>query len=136
MARSYPEEAKAYWCRVLGEHPTQEQIDNELHDYWIALTEVPKVYDELTQGRLSKPNTMAEHVIGRVREIEDEYVAEAVAGATANLSQRIARLEAALVEERAKYNSLGYCSHFETPDHAEARAELEAEGLLTPREGE
>lgn len=41
----------------------EERVKAELHDFWLILTEVPKVYDHVTRGRLSNPNTAAEHVI-------------------------------------------------------------------------
>lgn len=39
------------------------QVKLELFDYMVTLEEVPKVYDEVTGGRLSKPNSKAEYVI-------------------------------------------------------------------------
>lgn len=41
-----------------------DQIRRELHDYHDLLVEVPKVYDHITGGRISKPNTLASSVIG------------------------------------------------------------------------
>lgn len=46
-----------------------DQVKRELHDYHDLLTEVPKVYDELTQGRISKPHTHAEAVISVHNEV-------------------------------------------------------------------
>ena len=39
------------------------QVMRELHDYRTCLSEVPKVYTEITDGLLSKPNTAADAVI-------------------------------------------------------------------------
>lgn len=40
-----------------------EQILKELCDYHMLLTMVPKVYDHISGGSISKPNTLAEEVI-------------------------------------------------------------------------
>ncbi|MFG1857558.1 hypothetical protein ACGFJT_37390 [Actinomadura geliboluensis] len=34
-----------------------DQVKRELHDYHQLLQKIPKVYDEITGGRISKPNT-------------------------------------------------------------------------------
>ena len=68
MANSDPAAAQAFWTEIYGHWPlTAEEAANELHDWWVALDEVPKVYDELTRGRFTKPNTMAQYVIDAVR---------------------------------------------------------------------
>ena len=41
-----------------------EQVKRELHDYRGLLEEVPKVYMHITEGRISKPHTLADAVIG------------------------------------------------------------------------
>lgn len=41
-----------------------DQLRRELHDYHDLLVEVPKVYGHITDGRISKPNTLASSVIG------------------------------------------------------------------------
>lgn len=41
-----------------------EAVKNELHDFHHMLEEVPKVYMEVSGGRISKPNTYAFEVIG------------------------------------------------------------------------
>lgn len=58
-----------------------EKVKNELHDYYIMLEEVPKVYSEITDGLLSKPLYDAEIVLGVFR---DRYANKA--GATDYLS--------------------------------------------------
>lgn len=40
-----------------------EQVKKELHDYYFILNEVPKVYCEVTNYNISKPNTHAFEVI-------------------------------------------------------------------------
>jgi hypothetical protein len=46
----------------------RDQIMRELHDYWFLLDQVPRVYDEVTGSRCSKPNTKAHAVIGCFQE--------------------------------------------------------------------
>jgi hypothetical protein len=57
------------WVYPNGANP--KQIQNELVDYYIILENVCKVYDHITGGRISKPNTFAYAVIGEA----DEYYA-------------------------------------------------------------
>ncbi len=40
-----------------------DQIKRELSDFHFIINEVPKVYMEITGGRISKPNTYASEVI-------------------------------------------------------------------------
>ena len=47
-----------------------EQVKKELFDYHFLLEEVPKVYYEITQGLLSKPNYPADVII---RQLEDKW---------------------------------------------------------------
>jgi hypothetical protein len=75
MARTDSEAARAFWRGVYDHYPlTPEEVENELHDYWACLQEVPKVYDEITRGHLSKPTTRAQYIIDAVDErIEEAY---------------------------------------------------------------
>ena len=45
-----------------------KKVKRELYDYSVVMREVSKVYDELTGGRISEPNTAAGFVIGAVIE--------------------------------------------------------------------
>lgn len=59
---------KEFWEEIIcndGEIDI-EQVKKELHDYHFMLESVPKVYMEITGGRISKPNTCPYAVI-------DEY---------------------------------------------------------------
>jgi hypothetical protein len=40
----------------------EAKVRDELHDYYLIMGEVSRVYGELTGGRISKPNTHAHHV--------------------------------------------------------------------------
>lgn len=70
-ARTYDE----FW-KELVENPdgslNRDQVMRELHDYRVVMHEVALAYDDATGGRLSKPNTAAQHIISAVDErIED-----------------------------------------------------------------
>jgi hypothetical protein len=56
-------------------------VANELHDYHTAITQVPLVYEEVTGGRLSKPNSRADYVLDYYNEQVDAMVKQAVADA-------------------------------------------------------
>jgi hypothetical protein len=45
------------------------QVMRELHDYSGLLDQVRLVYDEITRGRISKPNTLAADVLGVHEEV-------------------------------------------------------------------
>lgn len=71
MARSDMAGSEAFWRECYGHWPlTPGEVANELHDWYVAISEVPQVYGELTGGRFSKPNTMAAVIIDAVRETE------------------------------------------------------------------
>ncbi len=73
MARSDMAGSRAFWEETYGHWPlTEEEIANELHDWFAAIHEVPKVYFELTSGRFTKPNTMAQYVIEAARESQSK----------------------------------------------------------------
>lgn len=50
-----------------------DQVKRELHDYKMLLDEVPKVYGEITGGRISKPNTLAFHVLSAHEDVCHEF---------------------------------------------------------------
>lgn len=54
-----------YWRDIVTDHgePNLDLIKRELFDYYTALQEVPKVYDTITRGRFTKPNTRAQVVL-------------------------------------------------------------------------
>lgn len=77
----YAETYDDFWKEIV-ENPdgtlNRDQVMRELHDYRVLLEEVPKVYDEVTGGRLSKPNTAACHVIDAVNERIEAAIEAAV----------------------------------------------------------
>lgn len=68
----------SFWKELLetnGQLDT-DKVKSELFDYRTILGEVCKVYDELTMGRFTKPNTRAECIIDAVRELQESDDAE------------------------------------------------------------
>lgn len=65
-----------FW-RGIVERPdgtlNRDQVMRELSDYRILLEEVPLAYDEVTGGRISKPNTDHGWVVAAVDERIDKY---------------------------------------------------------------
>jgi hypothetical protein len=59
-------------------HLDADLVRAELNDYWMVMGEVAKVYAELTDGRISKPNTLAVHVIGEANEAAERAIHPAV----------------------------------------------------------
>ena len=55
-----------FWREVV-ERPdgtlNADQVKRELHDYRMLLRQVPEVYDSVTGGQVSKPDTLSHHVI-------------------------------------------------------------------------
>lgn len=56
------------------------QVKRELYDYAVVLEEVSKVYDELTGGKITKPNTEAFHVINAAEEYFEKLYKEESSG--------------------------------------------------------
>ena len=54
-----------------------EQVSKELHDYYVILDNVSKVYSHVTGGRIGKANTDASYVIAEA----DDIVSSAIQGA-------------------------------------------------------
>jgi hypothetical protein len=61
-----------------------EKIARELGDYRVVMNEVSTVYDELTNGRFSKPNTASGYIIERAHEVETEDFADMLCEAIAD----------------------------------------------------
>lgn len=81
-----PDEVKRVWHEFWQPLVTSEtthvasldQIQRELYDYFVMMGEVSKVYDAVTGGRVSKPNTCAEAVISEFDDYLNSLVEEAV----------------------------------------------------------
>lgn len=62
----YEKTYETFWKPILEDEKgwlNMDQLKRELHDYRCFMEEVSKVYDQITGGRISKPNTSAEAVI-------------------------------------------------------------------------
>lgn len=78
-------------------HLDVAQVARELHDWRVAMHEVSLVYDEITMGYVSKPNTTAQYVIDRVDELERERIQEA----RSELEDELKAAEAAIAKAEA-----------------------------------
>lgn len=72
-----------FWRRIYPEGMTLQKVLDELHDLETVAQNVPKVYDHVTGGAISKANTLASVVIA----VHDDHVS--------------ALVEEALAEERS-----------------------------------
>ncbi len=70
----------------------EQELANEIADMMLVAGEVSKVYDELTYGKLSKPNTRADAVIDAVRDRQQEDIEEAIKEATQDLERELEAL--------------------------------------------
>ncbi|MEV4246993.1 hypothetical protein AB0J63_26715 [Streptosporangium canum] len=80
-----PDYVKTYndFWKDIVENPdgtlNHDQLMRELADYRMVMEQVSLVYDEITGGRISKPNTMAGAVLGVANERIEGIVADALA---------------------------------------------------------
>lgn len=102
-------EAKEFWKSVYEDGVTLQDMANELYDMHIMLENVPKVYCEVTGGKLSKHNYLASSVIGEfnnyVESVADEVRAE-YAGEIAELKADNVQLQAQINELREGFTQL------------------------------
>lgn len=70
-----------FWAPLVCPDGTWDlgQVKRELYDYHAMIAEVTKVYDTLTCGRFTKPNTAAEHILSEVEERTQEAIRDALA---------------------------------------------------------
>jgi len=84
-------QAMEFWSKfVYPEGATAEEVQAELNDYHTILNNVSKVYCEITNGRVSKPNTLASSVLSEA----NAYTQEQIDAET----KRLQRIEAAARE--------------------------------------
>lgn len=76
------EEFKSFWVPIIFDlkngRLNLEQLKKELYDYSMLLENVPKVYCEITGGKISKPNTDVSEVIGEFNNLLNETVDMAI----------------------------------------------------------
>ena len=69
-----------YWCNwVYPDGANPQQVQNELHDYNMILENVSKVYDHITDGRITKANTLATEVVNATEESYGKIIEKAEA---------------------------------------------------------
>lgn len=93
-----------------SDEPLAKRISDEMHDYMAMAHEVSKVYDTLTVGFFSKPNTAAHHVIARVEEIQQKDIDEAVAEALGETAESRAVLPEPTALREALYSVMVRCT--------------------------
>lgn len=82
MAEDYEQVFDEFWREIVcNEDGTLnvDQVKRELHDFHTLIENVPKVYDHVSGGRISKPNTLAFEVISCFEEHVDRCVEERLA---------------------------------------------------------
>lgn len=91
---------------VLNEDGTVNlgQVKRELFDYWACMQEVTRVYDELTCGVLTKPNTQAQYVLDAVAGWQRAEVMAAIGEVRSELEQEINRAFAQLKKAKTHLN--------------------------------
>ncbi len=75
--RSYEEVFDDFWAPIVLHEdgtPNMDQIKRELADFHSMLEEIPKIFCEITHGRISKPNTLASAVIAVHNDCVDDIV--------------------------------------------------------------
>ena len=102
-ARLFDEFWKPLVCNDNGSI-NQDKLNAELWDCHRMMMEVPKVYDHVTNGRLSKPNYPASVVIAEYDDQTTQFVDECVREETADITRRLeeARRERDEATERHK----------------------------------
>jgi len=71
---------KEWWALIVmpnGEWDL-EQVKKELYDYAILMGNVSEVYDHITGGAISKPNTKPEVVIAVADDLVTQMIEEAI----------------------------------------------------------
>ena len=58
------------------------QLKRELYDYWVLLENVPKIFMEITGGKISKPHTCPADVISECEAYNGQLIEENVADRT------------------------------------------------------
>lgn len=76
------EEFRSFWVPILYDQETGilnvEQLKMELHDYFMLMKHVPKVYMAITGGKISKANTDSGVVISVFEDYMTDCLEEAM----------------------------------------------------------
>jgi hypothetical protein len=70
----YEKDYEDFWKEIIEVNGvvSMDQVKRELFDFHCIMQEVPKVYDYITNGNISKPNTNANVVIGEFDRVQEE----------------------------------------------------------------
>jgi hypothetical protein len=83
--------AAEFWKQwVYPEGATAEQVQAELADYHDLMDRAAKVYEHITQGQISKTNTLPEAVIALADDVMSKAISEAVSETTEELRSELA----------------------------------------------
>ena len=80
MDKEVEKDWKKFWKDIVIKNGKLDldQIKCELYDFHEMMREVSKVYDVITGGMISKPNTMADAVIGVYEDRLRDLIKEAI----------------------------------------------------------
>ena len=70
----------------------EQKLTEVTESYETTLVEVSKVYDNLTNGKLSKPNYQADTIIDEVRMIQENELTEAIKQAKIEENQHLEKI--------------------------------------------
>lgn len=70
------EEFETFWTSIIMENGklNLDQLKKELYDYSMLLQNIPQIYDEVTGGKISKPNTSPLEVIASFNDFVNEAI--------------------------------------------------------------
>lgn len=95
--------AADFWTNwVYPEGATPDLIQNELTDYRMVMDTATKVYDHVTGGRISKPNTHANVIIGEADARISDAINEAISEFEESLNIKLKSQLAAAVDTLSK----------------------------------
>lgn len=67
------------------------QVKKELYDFHYMIEQVPKVYTEITGGRLSKPNYSSDTVISEFHDVQEEQFKDYLKDETEELEEELSK---------------------------------------------
>jgi hypothetical protein len=82
------------------EKPLAERIRDEFHDFQMVIHHCSVIYGYVTEGRISKPNTLPEVVMAEADDRERERTDKAITEATTELKAALNHAQRALAQAR------------------------------------
>lgn len=99
-----------------------ERVAREMADLAMLCHHCTTVYMHMTDGRISKPNTLPSEVIGVAEDLEQERTSEAIREAQPPRPSEDEVARALAVDRRTRYGIVGLGAEPATEDIASARA--------------